>query len=208
MDMKGKKLTVIGTVDPVSVATKLRKYWPTDIITVGPAKEPEPEKKEAAVKEEPKKEEAAKKEEPKKEEAKAEEAKKEEPKKEEEKKEEKKKDPAAAAPPPPDPVLELVKAYRAYNPPMNTGRSESVGLIDLNLFLPPPSLRCRGPAELEFNSAKLEASMHFWLTISSHLKMLLSFENTTPVQVQQAPACSDAINFPIISCGKAACLCN
>ncbi|KAJ6390566.1 hypothetical protein OIU77_024721 [Salix suchowensis] len=120
MDMKGKKLTVIGTVDPVSVATKLRKYWPTDIITVGPAKEPEPEKKEAAVKEEPKKEEAAKKEEPKKEEVKAEEAKKEEPKKEEEKKEEKKKDPAAAAAAPPDPVLELVKAYRAYNPPMNT----------------------------------------------------------------------------------------
>ncbi|KAF9687854.1 hypothetical protein SADUNF_Sadunf02G0136400 [Salix dunnii] len=112
MDMKGKKLTVIGTVDPVSVATKLRKYWPTDIITVGPAKEPEPEKKEEAKKEEPKKEEEAKKEEPKKEEAKPEEAKKEEPKKEEEKK----KEPA----PPPDPVLELVKAYRPYNPPMNT----------------------------------------------------------------------------------------
>ncbi|KAG6748150.1 hypothetical protein POTOM_048051 [Populus tomentosa] len=127
MDMKEKKLTVIGTVDPVNAVSKLRKYWPTDIITVGPAKEPE--KKEEAKKEEPKKEEA-KKEEPKKEEAKPEEAKKEEPKKEEEKKEEKKgeekkeekkeeekkKEPA----PPPDPVMELVKAYRAYNPQMTT----------------------------------------------------------------------------------------
>ncbi|KAL3604149.1 hypothetical protein D5086_005008 [Populus alba] len=117
MDMKAKKLTVIGTVDPVSVVSKLRKYWQADIISVGPAKEPEPEKKEEAKKEEPKKEEEAKKEEPKKEEAKPEEAKKEEPKKEEEKKEEeKKKEPA----PPPDPVMELAKAYRAYNPQMTT----------------------------------------------------------------------------------------
>ena len=119
IDMKEKKLTVIGTVDPVNAVSKLRKYWPADIITVGPAKEPE--KKEEAKKEEPKKEEA-KKEEPKKEEAKPEEAKKEEPKKEEEKKgeekkeEEKKKEQA----PPPDPVMELVKAYRAYNPQMTT----------------------------------------------------------------------------------------
>jgi radical SAM superfamily enzyme YgiQ (UPF0313 family) len=117
MDMKAKKLTVIGTVDPVSVVSKLRKYWQADIISVGPAKEPEPEKKEEAKKEEPKKEEEAKKEEPKKEEAKPEEAKKEEPKKEEEKKEEEKKKEAA---PPPDPVMELVKAYRAYNPQMTT----------------------------------------------------------------------------------------
>ncbi|KAI5598737.1 hypothetical protein BDE02_02G151400 [Populus trichocarpa] len=117
MDMKAKKLTVIGTVDPVSVVSKLRKYWQADIISVGPAKDPEPEKKEEAKKEEPKKEEEAKKEEPKKEEAKPEEAKKEEPKKEEEKKEEEKKKEAA---PPPDPVMELVKAYRAYNPQMTT----------------------------------------------------------------------------------------
>lgn len=68
MDMKEKKLTVIGTVDPVNVVSKLRKYWQTDIITVGPAKEPE--KKEEAKPEEPKKEEAAKPEEAKKEEAK------------------------------------------------------------------------------------------------------------------------------------------
>lgn len=103
MDMKEKKLTVIGTVDPVHVVSKLRKYWPlTGIISVGPAKEPEK-------KEEPKKEEAAKPaEEPKKEEPKKEEAKKEEEKKEEPKKEEKKKEP--------DPILDLVAAYKAYNP--------------------------------------------------------------------------------------------
>lgn len=119
MDMKEKKLTVIGTVDPVNVVSKLRKYWPTDIILVGPAKEPEKPKEEPK-KEEPKKEEEAKKEEPKKEEPPKEEPKKEEPKKEEEKKEEEKKKEAAPAPPPPDPVLELVKAYRAYNPHLTT----------------------------------------------------------------------------------------
>lgn len=113
MDMKERKLTVIGTVDPVSVVSKLRKNWPTtDIILVGPAKEPEKEKKE-----EPKKEEE-KKEEPKKEEEKKDEAKKEEPKKEEEKKDEPKKEEGAKKEEEkkPDPVLELVKAYRAYNP--------------------------------------------------------------------------------------------
>ncbi|PON97314.1 Heavy metal-associated domain containing protein [Trema orientale] len=126
MDMKEKKLTVIGTVDPVNVVSKLRKYWNTDIISVGPAVEPKKEepKKEEAKKEEPKKEEGKEKEEPKKEEAKKEEGKKEEgkkeePKKEDQKEEEKKKE-AAPAPPPPDPVLELVKAYRAYNPHMTT----------------------------------------------------------------------------------------
>ena len=129
MDMKERKLTVIGTVDPVNVVSKLRKYWPTNIVSVGPAKEPE--KKEEPKKEEPKKEEEKKAEDPKKEEAKKEEAPKEEakkeeaPKKEGEKKEEDKKKeeekaPAPAAPPPPDPVLELVKAYRAYNPQMTT----------------------------------------------------------------------------------------
>jgi len=126
MDMKEKKLTVIGTVDPVNVVSKLRKYWQTDIVSVGPAKEPEKKeepkkeepKKEEEKKEEPKKEGEAKKEEEKKEEPKKEEEKKEETKKEEEKKEEEKK--KEAPPPPPDPVLELVKAYRAYNPHMTT----------------------------------------------------------------------------------------
>ncbi|KAL8062776.1 hypothetical protein ABFS82_02G167600 [Erythranthe guttata] len=119
VDLKGKKLTVIGTVDPVTVVSKLRKKnWPSNIISVGPAKEPE--KKEEPKKEEPKKEEA-KKEEPKKEE----EAKKEEPKKDEAKKEEPKKEEEKKAEP------ELVVAantampyrpyYRPYNyPPPNT----------------------------------------------------------------------------------------
>ncbi|XP_022773284.1 heavy metal-associated isoprenylated plant protein 39-like [Durio zibethinus] len=49
MDMKDKKLTVIGDVDPVVVASKLRKQWWTEILTVGPAKE---EKKDAAKKDE------------------------------------------------------------------------------------------------------------------------------------------------------------
>lgn len=117
MDMKAKKLTVIGTVDPVQVVNKLRKYWQqTELFTVGPAKEPEKKeepKKEEAKKEEPKKEEAAKKEEPKKGEA----EKKEEPKKEEgEKKEEPKKEEEKK----PDPDLELLMAYRAYYSQMKT----------------------------------------------------------------------------------------
>ncbi|KAK9103728.1 hypothetical protein Sjap_020982 [Stephania japonica] len=46
MDMKDKKLTVIGDVDPVDVVSKLRKRWFTEILTVGPAKEPEKKKDE------------------------------------------------------------------------------------------------------------------------------------------------------------------
>lgn len=64
MDMKEKKLTVTGDIDPITVVGKLRKVCPTEIVTVGPAKEPEKKK------EEPKKEEAKKKEEPKKDEKK------------------------------------------------------------------------------------------------------------------------------------------
>lgn len=113
MDMKERKLTVIGSVDAVTVVSKLRKYWHTDIVSVGPAKEPEK-------KEEPKKEGAEKKasEEPKKEEVKK--------KEDEGKKEEPKKPPLPMPmphpywpmPPPghgPDP---RVMAYRAYNPNM------------------------------------------------------------------------------------------
>lgn len=45
MDMKAKKLTVVGDIDPVDVVSKLRKFWPTtEILTVGPAKEPEKKK--------------------------------------------------------------------------------------------------------------------------------------------------------------------
>ncbi|KAK9276796.1 hypothetical protein L1049_006332 [Liquidambar formosana] len=54
IDMKDKKLTVIGDVDPVQVVSKLRKIWHTDLLTVGPAKEPEKKK------EEPKKDEGKK----------------------------------------------------------------------------------------------------------------------------------------------------
>lgn len=39
MDMKEKKMTVIGTVDPIGVVSKLRKSWHADIVAVGPAKE-------------------------------------------------------------------------------------------------------------------------------------------------------------------------
>ncbi|XP_071724093.1 heavy metal-associated isoprenylated plant protein 39-like [Rutidosis leptorrhynchoides] len=140
MDMKERKLTVPGTVDPVNVVSKLRKYWPADIILVGPVKEPET--KEESKKEQPKKEEGgdsgeAKKEESKKEEAgdgkKVKEAKKEDegPKKGEEKKrggEEKQEEPKKDQPAPilqlqlqPDPyVMELVKAYKTYNPHLTT----------------------------------------------------------------------------------------
>ncbi|KAL0412070.1 UNVERIFIED_CONTAM: Heavy metal-associated isoprenylated plant protein 39 [Sesamum latifolium] len=110
IDMKAKKLTVVGTVDPVTVVSKLRKKnWPTDIISVGPAKEPEK-------KEEPKKEEA-KKEEGKKEEGK-EEAKKDEPKKEGEKKDEAKSEEEKKAEQ--ELVVGTIMPYRQYYPPMNT----------------------------------------------------------------------------------------
>ncbi|KAG8095725.1 hypothetical protein GUJ93_ZPchr0013g34579 [Zizania palustris] len=55
MDMMSRKMTVIGTMDPVDVVSKLRKSsWAAYIESVGPAKEPD--KKEEAKKEEAKKE--------------------------------------------------------------------------------------------------------------------------------------------------------
>ncbi|KAK8944696.1 hypothetical protein KSP39_PZI008340 [Platanthera zijinensis] len=127
MDMKEKKLTVIGTVDPVDVVSKLRKLWHTEIFSIGPAKEPEnTEKKEEPKKEEePKKAEEPKKETPK-EEPKNEEPKKEEPKKEEngEKKEETPKKEEQGKKEEPNPqelmMMELVNAYKAYHTQMNT----------------------------------------------------------------------------------------
>ncbi|KAJ6421258.1 hypothetical protein OIU84_028604 [Salix udensis] len=56
--MKDKKLTVTGDIDPVHIVAKLRKQCHTEIITVGPAKEPE-KKKEEPKKEEPKKKDPA-----------------------------------------------------------------------------------------------------------------------------------------------------
>ncbi|PIA59424.1 hypothetical protein AQUCO_00400362v1 [Aquilegia coerulea] len=41
MDIKTKKMTVIGHIDEEKTAIKLRKYWKSGIDFVGPAKEPE-----------------------------------------------------------------------------------------------------------------------------------------------------------------------
>ncbi|XP_050221131.1 heavy metal-associated isoprenylated plant protein 39-like [Mercurialis annua] len=54
LDMKDKKLTVTGDVDPVKIASKLKKLCHTEMLSVGPAK-PEPPKKEEPKKDEPKK---------------------------------------------------------------------------------------------------------------------------------------------------------
>ncbi|XP_022736656.1 heavy metal-associated isoprenylated plant protein 39-like [Durio zibethinus] len=53
-DAKDQKLTVTGDIDPVKLVRKLKKLCHTDIVTVGPAKEPE-KKKEEDKKDEPKK---------------------------------------------------------------------------------------------------------------------------------------------------------
>ncbi|KAG6387730.1 hypothetical protein SASPL_152922 [Salvia splendens] len=44
LDSKDKKLTVTGDIDPIDVVAKLRKICYTEIISVGPAKEPEKKK--------------------------------------------------------------------------------------------------------------------------------------------------------------------
>lgn len=54
IDSKDNKLTVTGDLDPVCLVSKLRKICHADILSVGPAKEPE-KKKEEPKKEEPKK---------------------------------------------------------------------------------------------------------------------------------------------------------
>ncbi|MCE0482356.1 hypothetical protein HAX54_041043 [Datura stramonium] len=95
MDMKSKTLTIIGTVDPVTVVSKLRKFWAAEIILVGPKEEPKKE-------EEPSKEETKKEEEPNKED-----------KKEETKKEEEAKKPVIP--------VGMVMPYRPYyHPPLHT----------------------------------------------------------------------------------------
>ncbi|XP_021765021.1 heavy metal-associated isoprenylated plant protein 39-like [Chenopodium quinoa] len=53
MDMKEKKLTLTGDIDPVALVSKLRKVYHTEIVSVGPAKEPE-KKKDEPKKQEPK----------------------------------------------------------------------------------------------------------------------------------------------------------
>ncbi|KAB2001165.1 hypothetical protein E1A91_D12G289000v1 [Gossypium mustelinum] len=52
---KDQKLTVIGDVDPVKAAQKLGKLCHTEIVSVGPAKEPEKKKEEPKKPPEPKK---------------------------------------------------------------------------------------------------------------------------------------------------------
>ncbi|KAM0938746.1 putative heavy metal-associated domain, HMA, heavy metal-associated domain superfamily [Dioscorea sansibarensis] len=109
MDMKEGKMTVVGIVDPVNVVSKLRKTYNAQILSVGPAKEPE-KKEEAAKKEEPNKEE------PKKEEPNKEEPKKEEPEKKKEEPEKKEETEKKEAPNEQQQIItELVNAYKAYN---------------------------------------------------------------------------------------------
>ncbi|KAL8235827.1 hypothetical protein R6Q59_016908 [Mikania micrantha] len=115
INMKEKDLTIVGTVDPISVVSKLRKLWATYLVSVGPAKEPE--KKEEPKKEEEKKDES-KKEEEKKEEPKNDETKKEEVTKEEEKKDGSKEEEKKS-------VLQeqfvgMLMPYKPYYPPMHT----------------------------------------------------------------------------------------
>ncbi|OMO66867.1 hypothetical protein COLO4_30303 [Corchorus olitorius] len=64
LDTKDSKLTVTGDIDPVVAVRKLRKLCYTEIVSVGPAKEPE-KKKEEPKKEEPKKPAETKKDPPK-----------------------------------------------------------------------------------------------------------------------------------------------
>ncbi|RZC57158.1 hypothetical protein C5167_004464, partial [Papaver somniferum] len=54
IDIKDKKLTVIGDVDAILIVKKLRRHCHTTIVSIGSAKEPE-KKKEEPKKEEPKK---------------------------------------------------------------------------------------------------------------------------------------------------------
>ncbi|PIA59423.1 hypothetical protein AQUCO_00400361v1 [Aquilegia coerulea] len=46
MNMKDKKMTVIGHIDLARTSLKLGKYWETEIDSVGLAKEPEKKKEE------------------------------------------------------------------------------------------------------------------------------------------------------------------
>ncbi|KAF7813094.1 heavy metal-associated isoprenylated plant protein 39-like [Senna tora] len=52
VDMKEKKMTISGDIDPVCVVEKLRKICPTDVVSVGPAKEADQKKKEETNKKE------------------------------------------------------------------------------------------------------------------------------------------------------------
>ncbi|KAM1034719.1 hypothetical protein TB2_037518 [Malus domestica] len=45
-DLKEQKLTVVGEMDTIAIAKKLKKIGKIDIVSVGPAKEEKEEKKE------------------------------------------------------------------------------------------------------------------------------------------------------------------
>lgn len=127
INMKEKNMTIVGAVDPISAVSKLRKLWPTYLVSVGPAKEPEKKeepKKEEEKKEEPKKEEnkeEPKKDEPKTEEPPKEEAPKEEAKKDEPKEEGEKKSASQPQPQPQEQVVGMLMPYKLpYYPPMHT----------------------------------------------------------------------------------------
>ncbi|XP_041014831.1 heavy metal-associated isoprenylated plant protein 39-like isoform X2 [Juglans microcarpa x Juglans regia] len=47
-DLEDKKMTVIGDIDPVDIVSKLRKLCRPEILSVGPAKEPEKKKDDMA----------------------------------------------------------------------------------------------------------------------------------------------------------------
>ncbi|KAJ0964321.1 hypothetical protein J5N97_029443 [Dioscorea zingiberensis] len=103
VDMKDRKMTVIGDVDPVQVVVKLKKkQWRAEILSVGPAKEPEKKN------EQPKKDEGGggggdkKKDDPKKNESGGGGDKKKDQNHEQHN------------------IQELIKAYQAYNPHMTT----------------------------------------------------------------------------------------
>lgn len=55
MDLKEKKLTVTGDIDPVALVSKLRKVYHTEIVSVGPVKEPEKKDEANKKKDEPNK---------------------------------------------------------------------------------------------------------------------------------------------------------
>lgn len=51
-DLKEQKLTVIGDMDTIAIAKKLKKIGKMDIVSVGPAKEEKKEEKEEEKKDE------------------------------------------------------------------------------------------------------------------------------------------------------------
>ncbi|KAK4849532.1 hypothetical protein QYF36_025847 [Acer negundo] len=44
LDMKDKKLTVFGDIDPIDIVSKLRKFCTVEVVSVGPAIKPEKKK--------------------------------------------------------------------------------------------------------------------------------------------------------------------